>query len=300
MKLLILLFITFTTPLVIFLGTVLYGGLSNDVLKEELSKAQVYSQLGDYLQKTAADPSANEGLTAIFTNRFTTPYIQTKIETAIDDSYFYITGKTTTPPVISFHELKSDIMTTNPELLTSLDEMTQEMEKMQAENPDQSAGDELLMLKDLSKHDFSFPIGERLAGMRKSYTVIRVLLPLLILLLAGSLVLLWFMNTSMAARLRWIGASLLGAGIAGLIAMFMNTALIESLRQLLLENSNELVAIYSPLGMNLITNMVERYARFQGMASLSLLLSGVICIVGMFVMKDQKVGAKKTAVVKKK
>ncbi len=301
MKLLTLLFFTFTLPLVIFLTVLLYGPLTPVSIKSELNNASVYEKLSQTLADISSNDSENTELAGIITSRFTSEYIKIKTEGVIDDTSNWITGKSTTPPMLSFKELKEDIVKENPQLLTQLTDMADEMKNESAayadssENTDETMNQQADMMNvstsisQLVNSDFSFNLEKELNGIKNGYATTRIVHPILIVLLFGSILLLGVLSSSWPARLRWIGSTLISSSVVGFGILFVATHGILALTTALSDQSNEFVRLFSPIILHITTSFVSSYSLYEKSVSIVLLVIGIACIIGSTVIKPTSI-----------
>lgn len=313
MKFLLLLFFAFTTPLVIFLTTLLYGGVSPKVVKDELAQSNFYTNVTAYIAEMSSEDTGDEvssEVTGIITNRFTPEYLQSKAEPAIDDTHNWITGKTQTAPVISFKDIKEDILAQNPELLTSLTDMSQEMENMPVEDAyameSEDSSQEVDMsaltnsIAQLQKSDFTIQIGDHFKGLKQTYEVLQIALPVLIGLLLGSLVFQAVLSHEASSRLRWLGATLMITGLVGFGTVALNAFIVSALMNFQQVTNNELAALFTPTIFQVIKHFVEIFTNYQGMLSVAFLIAAALSFVASEVVKKKPVPVQKVSMAKKK
>jgi hypothetical protein len=303
MKLLLLLYFACTLPIVVLLTTVLYGGVSTTVLKKELARARIYNTFSTYISEFTiedADDETSEQITQIIKNRFTPTYVQTKAERALDDTHAWMLGKTISSPVISFKEVKEDILAKNPELLTSLESMAEEINS-------ESNNDEMSSLKkasegfsSIAKSDFSINLGDKLTGLKSGYAALRIIHPVLVVLMLGSLILQSLLSSSALSRLKWLGATLMVAGIIGFASIISNTLLTKTIANIISSNTDQYIAMFSPIGLAIIQYFVSTYMQYQGFISIALLVAAAISFIGSeFIYKLHPTPSAKSKVKKK-
>ncbi len=199
MRILALLFFFFTTPLVIFLATIVYGGISTKVIKEEVAKSGLYKKL----EFPPLTPS----------------YVKAKVEKAVDDSASWITGKSKVEPVISFKDLKDQFLAQNPEMIDAFSEM--ENIPPQDENTDEfgyeEEADPQAFIKDLAKNDFTYPLKDVLSGLKFVNLIITILLPVLVILMILSVVLIIKKSKDAKSKFKWVGMTFLLSALGGFI-----------------------------------------------------------------------------------
>jgi hypothetical protein len=290
-----------TMPVVVFFATVIYGGINGSSIKQELVKANLYDTITGPL-KTAfvgsdtdtQDPSASE-ITALIQNRLTQSYIQNKTETFIDDTGDWLQNKTTTPPVISFHEIKDDIIAKNPGLIDEIDKSFNEMKKQQTEqsstdttdgsSPDTAAmNKEMESFHNLMKSDFSIPVGRNLLPLKQAYQTIHIALPILAILLIACIAALVLLNKTSRSKLLWVSITLIISALYGFLIVFTNGAIFALAKQALVDNSNALVDSFSPIATSMLGLFDEQYKHYQFNINIIFLTVGAICFILSFIL----------------
>lgn len=287
MKVFILLLFVFTFPLVVLLSSILYGGFSKSIFKDELSKSGVYTQIDSYVQQLSfeEDDQMSAQFTDVLKNRFTADYIQTKTEETLDISTDWITGVSPTAPSVFFKEIKEDILSQYPQLLPELEQLANEAKQQAAS--DEWSGKEgqqtmdmmqgLDSISTLAKSDFSIELGTYLAPIKSTYVFLRIILPVLIILMVLYVGLLLWTTHPWSTRLTWIGATCMVSGIWGFIILFMNSYLVYLMTSTISANANDVLSIFSPVLFTLTNAFVQIYAQYLGMASIVALLIATGC-----------------------
>lgn len=274
MRVIFLLFITITTPFVIFIASILYGGLSSTTLKSELSESGIYQKVATLID----EPNIEEILTA--------SYIQGKAEKAVDDSSSWITGKSINPPVLSFKDIKEKFLAANPDIKNSLTQIANTPIEDSSIPSQENGQDPQAMVKSLVKNDFSFPLNGSLIGLKQGYTVISILLPILILLMALSLFGITMRSHGTKSKLRWIGFTFIFSAVSGFGVFIVFQFAIFMVLKIMAENSNAVVTALYPVAGNMLTLFVNRNREFQTTFSLIAGVIGVVCIALSFVFKQ--------------
>jgi hypothetical protein len=312
MKVLLLLFFAFISPLVIFLTTVLYGGTSPDILKTELAEANIYSKVTAFLTNTSDEGEENTEITDIVAANFTPEYTQSKVEDVIDTSYDWITGETTQSPSVSFPEIKQQILTQHPSLLTDIEAMAKDAEQtfdttgmseeeaVQAEQMHTQMTSQMGMMTEFVKNDFSWPLTKQLTGVKQLYSVIKLLQPILTLLLLLSLLILGLLNPTWPQRLKWTGAALFVAGIAGFMAVAFQAGIVALLTTVTQQTTNEAVTMFTPIIISIVRHFVKTYTNYQGIVSIVFFVVAALCFVIASLHKNEKPALKPVTVKTKK
>lgn len=285
MKILLLLYFALTMPSIILLATFLYGGLSPEVLKISLANEKIYEKINDRLVSgmvSSDSDSDSVEMNELLNNRLTPSYLQTKTESFIDTSNSWITGKSTASPVISFKELKDDITSQNPELLSNLNEVQKNvnLEDGQEKSPDTDA------LTTLLKSDFTFNIENYLSSLRLVYIAGKILLPLHILLLLIILIILWLKSQPLTNRLKWIGTTLLTTSSIGYANIILSSFFLVGLNETIGNNSNEYISIFFPLIATIFGKFFETYKEYQVSTNIAFLILGIMFLIFGFITKQ--------------
>ena len=291
MKLLILLFFILTFPLFIFLTTVLYSSDITPLLKTDLAQHHIYSQLSSQLGKLDSGDNDSAVISQFIQNKFTPDYVQHKVNSALDSSDAWIRGKSKTPPVVSFKDVKDELNTQYPQLLPSIENAAAEMKKQEAQNPaavqqNPQAAKNIDMLASLAKSDFTIHLNTYLAGLKNFYTTIRILQPILAILLLGCLILLGYLNKSWHSRFKWIGITLLLGSILGFALTYGNIEIVKFISKFAAHSSNHFIQMSSPVVLQIIKQYVEAYVNYQNTASIGLMLISGGCFISAAVTRN--------------
>lgn len=283
MKLFALIYLVLATPVAVFLYTIFYGGINNTVLKNELARSKTYSAIADFaatIKPEDSDTSEDEILSVI-KEHVTQSYVKEKTEELIDVSYNWVTGTTNTPPVISFKDIKDEIMAKNPELLSSLEDISKEA---QAAGPSSDlSGDEQAQMKqatqgisDLVKSDFTFSLEKQLSAVKSAYATLRILFFATLILLAVSILIIVLRANDLKSKMRWLAAAFAVAGVWGFIIIALNVGITNVLTQLTTSTSNEAANIALPIVVAVVGKFVSTFTTNQGILSIALILFGAV------------------------
>jgi hypothetical protein len=297
-------------PIVLFLTTVLYGGISNNVLKASLAESDIYQKLGSYISDVESDEEQNDTseLQGMIMAFLTPEYARQKTEEVIDAGYLWITDSSTGSPSVSFPEIKDQVQRQNPQLLSELTAMSEEIKSQP--HPEGISGEDLEsfeqmgnsadMLTTFVKNDFSIPLETHLRGMKQFYHLLKILQPVLLVVLLLCLILLWVLNKTISSRLQWIGAALMLSAIFGFITIALQTTLLSLLISVTTQESNELSMLFLPIAAEIMRDFVKTYTNYQGIASVVLLIISALCFVIASLNKNQKPAIKPVPVKKQK
>jgi hypothetical protein len=297
MKVFALLFFAVFTPVVVFLSAVLFGGISNSVVKDSLAEAKVYQRVSELISNSEGDDAESEAMMKIVEKRLTPEYLQDKIENTIDVSLDWITGKTSTPPTVSFKEIKEDITSKNPELLKTLEKLPEEMKDQEGQSEEDAKQMQKNMesFQSLVKSDFSLKLDSNLQGFKNFYGGIKIVLPILILLLIGSLALIKLASPSWNSFFKWLGATFLISGLMGFGVIFLSSTILTNVTQWTSGLSIELANIVAPIVLEIIKNFLGVYKNYQTWVSMGLIILGALSFAKVMVTKNTVASPKKPA-----
>lgn len=318
MKVLILLFFVFLTPLFVLLLTFNFSGVSPTVLKNSLSEGKVYPQISNFIAESInTDDIEFKQLSGFITDRFTAEYIQQKTELAIEDSHDWITGESSIAPVVSFSELKDDLLDKNPALLKELESMSAEMKEsdLKAEtvtvNDEENMDNQIAMEAQMSEavssfssiinQDFSIKLEPYLVGIKGFYSFSKILLPLILVLMIGCLVFLGFLAQNWKSRFKWIGSTLMVSGLIGFCIVFFNNLLITVVTNYLSHSEEKgIINLFLPATVSIFKTILDANNNYQLITSITLFIIAAGLFVGASLNKDHKALIPSTKTSKKK
>jgi hypothetical protein len=296
MKVFIILLFVFTFPIDVFLGTLLYGGISAPLLKQSLLTSNVYEKMGNSLSQLHIDETDQntQEFNTVIKMRFTPDYIRKKSEEAIDSSANWITNTTTTPPTISFKEVKQDIVTQYPNLLPSLEQMKNEVKTSQTPTPDDPQSQQQIedmtksfdKLSDMAKSDFTIKLDTYVAGVKQFYTVIKIATPILVILLCIYVLLLGMLAHTWPSRLTWIGSAFFVGGMWGFMVLLFLNFLVAGITTFIYAQTTEAIALFAPIPVELIQHIAKTYTNYQGISSITFFVIAACCFVAATVIKN--------------
>lgn len=290
MKFFIALLFAVFFPLFIFLTTILYTPDITSLLKSDLVKNNVYHQLSNQLGTINTSDVNSAFLGQFIQNKFTSDYLQQKIEKAINDSDDWITGKSQIPPVISFKDVRDDLNTQYPQFIPTIEQAAEQMKQEESQNPqlqqNSQTANELILIDNLAKSDFTIPLSKYLVGLKDFYTIVRIMQPLIGILLVLGLVLQFTLNKIWRLRFKWIGITLMLGSIWGYLLTYTTGILLSTATKYLVTNTNHAVQLASPIALQLINHYVAAYSSYQKPASIALFIAALGCFIGVFVTKN--------------
>ena len=305
MKFIIVLFFTLCFSVFVFLTTILYTPDITPLLKSDLVKNNLYHELSSKLGTIDTSNDSSALLGQFIQKKFTSDYLQQKIEKAMSDSDDWITGKSQTPPVISFKDVKDDLNTQYPQLLPTIQQAEEQMKQEEAQNPqvqqNSQAANDLSMMDYLVKSDFTIPLGKYLVGLKNFYSTIRILEPILGIILTLCLFFQYLMNKTWRLRLKWLGIMLLMGSLWGFLLTYSNGVLVSFVTNYLGMSKDHTVQVAMPIVLQLVNHYSNAYSSYQKMASVVTLITSIGCIIGAFVIHNNPISQGKPGkMVKKK
>lgn len=289
LKLILIFFFAFLLPLFVFLTQVLYGGIEPNALKSSLKESAIYTKVSSIIVNPPVDPEAPqtpEELNTLLANRFTPAYVQTKTEKLVDDSYIWLT-KNGSSPVLSFSELKEDLLAVDPALQMQLQEMQSTEilnEDMNAEGSlnelasDPAIQQEQDALKTLMDSNFTVPIGEYFQVFKTLYDAAKIIHPIVGVILVALIVILIKVTYSTKSKLRWTGAMFLTAAIVGFGMVFFNAIAVTNLIYASENSSDNLIATFTPVLLEIMNVAFAHFSVVQNYVNIGLAIIGFILI----------------------
>ena len=233
--------------------------------------------------------------------QFTSSYVQGKSETLIDDTFSWLDGKTKTPPVLSFKEIKDSIEQKNPELLMQLQQASEEMKVQQQQQTEMSGEpvpNDTMDFNKIMKNDFSIPVGEQLGFLKYAYAFFKFALPVTAFYLLILLVLIALLSTTAKSRLRWIGATFLSSIFFCCVPILLAVGFSQAPLQIDAKNA-ELSSIISSISTIVVRSFASKYLQVEILGVMTFVAVGIICfILSSMVSPTQQ--AKPIAVRKRK
>lgn len=315
MKLLILLFFVLVTPLAVLFSTLLYGSINAETLKKSLSETKIYTTISEYITESAeTDDQETKELVTYVESRFSAEYIQHKTELAIEDSYDWVTGNSTIPPVVSFSELKDDLLEQNPQLLEELESMSAELKATEMtpesingsasdvnqEEIDTQLNDAMSGFSTIINQDFSFKLEPYLTPFKGFFSFAKILLPVLGFLLLGSLILLGFLCGDWKLRFKWIGSTLMVAGLVGFGLVVFNNLVIKIVTGTMNQEEKGMVTMFGPVIAQVVKSILEANSNFQLITSITLFIIAAGFFIAASLIKKQHIDVTTTKFSKKK
>jgi hypothetical protein len=289
LKLTLIFFFSFLLPLFVFLTQVLYGGIEPDILKVSLNESTIYTRVSSLIINPPVDPEAPpspDAINTLLANRFTPEYVKVKTEKLIDDSYLWLT-KDGPSPVLSFSELKDDLLALDPTLqmqfqeIQALDNETNDISGENSLNDlaiDHTTQQELDSLTTLTQNNFTVPVGEYFGVLKSIYSASKIIQPILGILLLTIVFVLVKITDTTKTRLRWTGAMCLTAAIVGFGMVFFNAIAISNLVYVSENSSENLISTFSPIILEIMNAVFAHFSVVQNYINIGLAVVGLILI----------------------
>ena len=279
---LVLLFVL-TTPLCAIFLSIALSGYSPSYIKTQLAKNDIYTTAVKQLHAViddATDKGDSEDpvvLVGPFVKKEITPvYIKGKVETFIDEMGDWTSGKRTTPPTISFGDLKEKLMKQNKSLIQDIEQAVAQYNDQkkqmdeEAKTNEQLGSEEAAPLPDIDiatvlKSDFQVPAGTYLGWIKTmailSYFGTMITSISLVVLLFGILLL----GENDPSRLRWVGMTLLMSFIWNVPMYGLWSFASVMMMKMLSENVLHVPVVYVPLVTSLLNPILQSYLRVGGL-----------------------------------
>lgn len=283
-------------PVAIFIFALLYGGITSNVIKENLSNAQVYDLLSNKIIEQIDNPengtptdAISIAIKSIVRDKLNGSYLKIKTEKLIDDSAFWIIGKTSTPPALSFPEIKNEINSLNPQLLPAIQQTMAEMKTEQARqakanNEEPPAQDNTLQT--FIENDFSFPMEKNLIIFKNTYNILQIALPVILVILLLSVIAIFFFSKGANSKFKWFGIVFVITGLNGFIIVFLGGMVMNLISEIIKQQDNQIVKYISPILSNILKYFMDHYINYQTISNIVLLISGVLFIILAFVFRN--------------
>jgi hypothetical protein len=289
MKILLVLFFSFVTPVVLFLGTILYGGINRVTIKNALAESSVYSQIATHFANEDAQFSANKDPFSYYVSkRFTSEYFKSKTESTLDDSLDWIENKTQTVPVVSFKELKEDMQKDRPELVRTIEHIPTEAE-MTASGL--TADQQLKMIEqaqqfsNFAEQDFTIPLDRYLQGLKTIYIGLTIAVPLLSFLLLGCLLMIAALAIGTSAKFKWLGIAFFLSSLFGYVVILSDTLIQTAFTKINILEQTDIIALSTPIILIILHHFFTIYTKYQNIASTILLIASAVSFLGVLLAK---------------
>lgn len=287
MKFLLLILFVLSVPTAVLLSTILFTKDLNIILKQELSSAHIYDKANELLANSVSDDQSSQQFDTILKTVITPSYLQDKTEYTIDLSYNWILNKSTTPPSVSFIEIKDAILKQNPQLLNEIDSFANEAKNdpsMQAENPDQANSNAEMQksidsLVTLAHSDFTIKLDTYLIGLKNTYHTLKIALPILILIMFGELTLIIILSHTWKSRFLWLGLTFILSGLHGFGIIFLTNSLMKTITSYILNYSNDSFKLFSPIIIEIAKLFVNTYVKYQTFVSVIFIASAIVSFI---------------------
>ncbi len=284
LKILLILSFGFSVQFLFLFLVFAIGGFTPAFLKDTLVKSNVYGTVSSKIESLAIESSDSEDMIMPFIKeQFTSSYVRGKSETLIDDTFSWLDGKTSTPPVLSFKELKDSIEQKNPELISQLQQMSVEMKQQQQEQAMQEGGlptsqTDSMDFNKMMKSDFSIPVGENLKPLKSIYAFFKFALPLTAVYLLVLLGLIALLSSGVKSKLKWIGATFISSIFFCCLPIVIAIGLSKAPLQFDVK-SPEISGIISSISTIVVRAFAEKYLQVEVLGVMAFVAFGVICFI---------------------
>ena len=305
MRVILALFFIATFPIVTFIASILYGGVTPQILKDGLTKAQIYDRLPEQIANSLKDPENSEDdntatFFSVIQNKFSGTYLQSKTENLIDNVDLWVKDKSDIPPSLSFPEIKEELTLNNPELLATLTEGLEEMKKQAVQ--DQSQNDSLEQgnaMQEFIDNDFSMSLEESLKPLKDGYNNLTIAFPVIIILSLLSIGGIVLLSHGTFSKLKWTGIVLIIASINGFVWAISASIFASLLTQILLSQDNQIIRLISPVILNITSTFVTQLKSYQSITSILSIALGIILLILTFAIPKNQVIVKKATSTKR-
>lgn len=299
LKLLLVSTLIWLTPLTIILVTLTTQTphiASN--LKTQIKQANVYenllTSLEDIIQERSDSESKEiEALVWPLIKAEVTPiYLQTKVETFIDDTHSWVTGTTSKPPVISFQDLKEVLVKKHKKQYDQLVKLSKQFNKEQAQlikeaEADPQLAQELSSYQSIDLETFLttdpvIPMQDHLQWLKDSFDVVKQGLPIIVttdIVIALSIVLL---SSSLPDKLRWLGIAGITISLSSGISYLLATVSLSTLLNLITQTTGSLAPLVQNLIPPLVSPLVAVYLTHAKITTLVIIIPALILLVLSF------------------
>lgn len=276
---LLLMLFMFVSPFLILGYFSRHSGISAQSVKGTLVQANVYNRLYAEgiasFEKTAKNDSDEQSLAFLvpyIKEEIPVSYLQKKTETLVDDMADWLTNKSTTPPVLSFSDIKQSLVTKHADVIRQLRDMQVEIRKQQQEAIQQAkASGETIDVQQMPdfdidsflRNDLTIPVGTYLQNVKSMYQVIMNGFIAVSVLLAVTIGIIFAIQHTMSARFFWGGIVFLFSAIWNSCIFLFVGVLPGIIHQSLLTKPFYLGDVVIPLVQTLVETTIQRYSTYQ-------------------------------------
>ena len=258
------------SPLFILLLSANRRGYSPGSITQQLTEGNVFSEL-DRETDTFIDQMINKDesdgplkiVGPMLKTEITAELFKAKVEALIDDTAFWLTGRTTNAPVISLQEVKERILQKNPALVQELLKLSRELKKQEVQDTNAPP---LPDFAKLIESDFSYPVGKYMGWLKIWYTLatkgVVALAVVLVLLLTGIVIL----SPTKTSRLRFLGVTFLGTALWNLPPVLIAGSASFLVTKILITKASGVPSFLLPLFDALIHPLLVTFTRIGAIA----------------------------------
>jgi hypothetical protein len=279
-------------PVVVWLAVPKLNGFSMAKLESGLRQHQAYTQLNDLIQKQAGNSSGEDTsnqIGALVKDEISADYLQTKIESLLNQTADWSMARTATPPSISLNDLKAKLEAKSPMTVQQINDQLSQLKDQQGQllsDTDPKAQKSLQQFLDLSDNinqaangDWTISLAKPMAGlpgMMKWYTLG---LPIAAAVLGLCLVGILLLGVGRSRKLKGLAWALLITGVwNGLLSVMFGYVLLGSLLLRVVPGIADIALIKSVL-ISIQQSVFANYGLIESITSLSLILIGAVLLI---------------------
>jgi hypothetical protein len=216
MRLILVFILSLIYPIWIVLTSLLVSGINRNWIKLQMIKSNAYPVLVESLNKTVNLAISNNNsefkiIAPLIKKEITSDLVKSKAEKLIDDTTNWITGKTNNAPSISLIELKSILISQNPEIANQLSIISKVNVKNEIPlDPEYDYGiahPAIGSVVDQAINDkLNFPIGKYFPILRQILPFVKIIYGIVTVTILIIFGMLYLLSGSLKFRLRWFGS----------------------------------------------------------------------------------------------
>jgi hypothetical protein len=298
LKLILIFLFAALTPLVALLVVIRTDSVTPATIKSQLIQNGIYRTLTDkldtYIDSRIQDNTANDPLVLIgpYVEKEITPaYIQAKAETLIDDTDAWLSGKSNRLPVVSFNDIRDDILSQNAGLVNQLKAMNNQYAKAKPdlqEQMDEAAAKDLNATPAPKLPDFDIntvlnknlnvPVGSYIRWLKPVVWLAGTGFFLCILLLVLMLWAILALSDTVKSKLRFLSLTAFFSGLANVIPFILaggGTIAVTAA----LTSSDSIPSYVTPFLEALVKPFLLKYTALTG----GLILTFGVIAIGFFI-----------------
>lgn len=307
-------------PAFLLLAVPKLNGFTVDKVKSNLRHNQTYDKASAVIQQRVSPTNSSDQeivaenqIGTLIASEFTPDYLQTKIESLLDQTAAWTIDPSKEPPAISFNDLQRKIVAKNPAIKQQLDTILSEIQanksqldgqlpQVTGDEQSQQALQDLLQSSDniesVANGDWTFSLRGPLAGLPTIYQYYAIGLPLLVLFLALCLAGVFALGMQLPGRLAGVGWTLIISAIWNILLSGIFWAVVVSgglLRVVPLSDAEGDLTVV--VIRSIQSALFERYLTIELFGSGLLLVIGIMLLVGSKLAIPKKTPVNPTLVI---